>query len=763
MRSRFKRSVGPALLITLGLVRFGATSSSSSESAPQYHDQLYIANYDKTNPFPSTVSIIDPSRQDPVINTVSVGGNPVMNTVCVGGNPVGVAVRPPNGHDFGRVYVTDSGSGSNCVSVIDAKTNMPISDRDGHALQIPVGIYPKAIAVSPDGKRAYVANFDGSASADARNGSPGGTVSVIDTTRDPSLEDPMSHPVQIPVGRGPSSAAVSPDSQFVYVTNTLDGTVSVIDAPANPSLREAAGKGATIRVGRYPVAITVSPDGRWVYVANLGDDTVSVINTQSKRTDAIVRGVRVPNNLVLVGRWLYVTSQFYKAVSIIDTESRQVADSVQVEGAPAHDGIAVICSGAAASPDGARIYITYSVEDSGGTALASSLVVLDTHSRKLCNRIQVATKSRSLGVAVSPDATAVYVANFDASVISIVDPTRPDPTVDLVQVGKNPEGVALASDGRVYVANSTENSISVIDTERSDVVDTLLLPLDSHPLTVAVATNPVGETIYASVFNPTLWVISVDQNGARTPVPVTLPITPSNSPFALAVSRNGQRIYVAGTDQLTRAPILLVLDATSSPPAPVLDGSGKPVEIPVGTTPYGVALSPDDRWIYVTNQDDGTLSVIDARPRIPVPLMSDTLGTPLRIAVGVCPAGIAVGRSKDGVHTYVYVATENNNQGVVSVIDASNEAVLLEAEKHPEKLATIPVGKFPTGIAVGADGTKVYVTNCGSNTVSVIDTATWRTHAIRVGPQPMGLAVKSAVPAAAAAPQGLLHMPNGAK
>jgi YVTN family beta-propeller protein len=38
--------------------------------------------------------------------------------------------------------------------------------------------------------------------------------------------------------------------------------------------------------------------------------------------------------------------------------------------------------------------------------------------------------------------------------------------------------------------------------------------------------------------------------------------------------------------------------------------------------------------------------------------------------------------------------------------------------------ATIPVGLFPVGVAVTPDGSKVYVTNGRSNTVSVIDTAT---------------------------------------
>ena len=55
-----------------------------------------------------------------------------------------------------------------------------------------------------------------------------------------------------------------------------------------------------------------------------------------------------------------------------------------------------------------------------------------------------------------------------------------------------------------------------------------------------------------------------------------------------------------------------------------------------------------------------------------------------------------------------------NSDGTVSVIETAADKVI----------ATINVGADPQGVAVTANGTKVYVTNGGSNNVSVIDTAT---------------------------------------
>src|SRR5215831_10118701 len=56
----------------------------------------------------------------------------------------------------------------------------------------------------------------------------------------------------------------------------------------------------------------------------------------------------------------------------------------------------------------------------------------------------------------------------------------------------------------------------------------------------------------------------------------------------------------------------------------------------------------------------------------------------------------------------------NGFSNTVSVIDTATNTVT----------ATIPVGRFPFGVAVTPDGSKVYVPNIGDNTVSVISMVT---------------------------------------
>jgi YVTN family beta-propeller protein len=79
--------------------------------------------------------------------------------------------------------------------------------------------------------------------------------------------------------------------------------------------------------------------------------------------------------------------------------------------------------------------------------------------------------------------------------------------------------------------------------------------------------------------------------------------------------------------------------------------------------------------------------------------------------------GLASMASPAAAAPFAYVANTLNN--TVSVIDTG--------QTPPSLVATIPVGKFPTAVAVTPDGKHVYVTNTfgnNSGSVSVIRTAT---------------------------------------
>src|ERR1700746_2045903 len=83
--------------------------------------------------------------------------------------------------------------------------------------------------------------------------------------------------------------------------------------------------------------------------------------------------------------------------------------------------------------------------------------------------------------------------------------------------------------------------------------------------------------------------------------------------------------------------------------------------------------------------------------------LSSVLFLLLSLATGLGPAPVQA-------QTRAYVT---NISGTVSVIETATNTVV----------ATIPVGIFPSGVAITPDGTRAYVANI-FNSISVIDTAT---------------------------------------
>lgn len=117
------------------------------------------------------------------------------------------------------------------------------------------------------GKKIYAAN--------SRND----TVSVIDVAT-------KEVTARVPVGDYPTDIAVSPNGKKAYVTNSgnyhdPDNTVSVIDTETNTIT-------TTVTVGIYPRGVAVTPDGKKVYVTNAGSDNVSIIDTATNSVTAIV-------------------------------------------------------------------------------------------------------------------------------------------------------------------------------------------------------------------------------------------------------------------------------------------------------------------------------------------------------------------------------------------------------------------------------------------------------------------------------------------
>jgi len=181
-----------------------------------------------------------------------------------------------------------------------------------------------------------------------------------------------------------------------------------------------------------------------------------------------------------------------------------------------------------------------------------------------------------LGVAVAPDGSRVYVANWSNSysvgTVGVIDTATNTVVTHILTAGLNPVGVAVTPDGKsVYVTDYTNNAVSVIDTASNSVAD--LVPVGSEPEGVAV--TPDGKSVYVvNTGDNTVSVINPSTNLVVATVPVGL-VSQSAAvglhPQGLAVTHDGKSVYVANTNANTMS---VIATATNTVVATVPAGNG---------------------------------------------------------------------------------------------------------------------------------------------------------------------------------------------
>jgi len=231
---------------------------------------------------------------------------------------------------------------------------------------------------------------------------------------------------------------------------------------------------------------------------------------------------------------------------------------------------------------------------------------------------------------------------------------------------------------------NASQSLAVIDVSTGARVTTIPLDVGCCAFNAqTLAASPDGTRVFA--VNQVSGTISVIDTTTRTRVAT---VTVGGAPKSVAVSPNGQRLYVLlGTT-------IAVFDAQSL----VRLGTWQPQML--GTTAAGMVISPDGSRLYVKDFGARRLAVIDT-------LSGTQLGV---VPLPDFPANLEI--SPDGSTIYV---SPNGGSGLWVVSPASASVVGTVSD---------PAGVLMPGMArVTPNGARVYTANTTTGTLSIIERA----------------------------------------
>jgi len=295
--------------------------------------------------------------------------------------------------------------------------------------------------------------------------------------------------------------------------------------------------------------------------------------------------------------------------------------------------------------------------------LGDTLAFFDPASHTRLATLPLATHPHE--IVVGPDGKTAYVSIYGDGVygrnanpghaIAVIDLEKRQQTgtIDLGEF-RAPHAMAFDRTGRLWIACDASAHVVAVDVRARKVVGSIETgSTGSHWLTIL----PDGSKIYTSNKDTThMSVINV----ASMKLVGTIPMPHGSD--GLTVSRDGRRLYVADLGE----PALHVIDTAT-------DREIKTV--PLKNRPMRVRLTPDEQLILTSDSGAGAVEVVSVA----------ALDWKGQIAVGKAPMGFAF----PGPGRRAYVT--NHNDGTISLIDPDTLALIttFPSDAGPETMVLV--------------------------------------------------------------------------
>ncbi|MFT7669980.1 MAG: DNA-binding beta-propeller fold protein YncE [Planctomycetota bacterium] len=527
-----------------------------------------------------------------------------------------------------------------------------------------------------------------------------------------------------PEGDLPAGVVFTSDGSKILIAHTLTQNVVDLDAATRAVLQ-------TIDVSGSPQGVAVSSDGIHVVTANIFEDTASILDLSTGIEIAIVNigdqpgGVRITPDGLLAA----VSNTIDGSISVIDIAT--ATETFRIPGAGFSATISL-------TPENGVSFVSFTqfeIAADNRTLIFPDFLndELDFFDLTLGTVNSVASVARPIGVSIAPNGVTAVASHFfpetSCSVIDVATQTITKninigfPTFTPITINNSGTQAICSIQNACVVVDLVTNAVSASLNTAS--VNQLYTTADGqHALAVGFRGSLISfatETIVKDLNN----LISCAIGGVSPTGPRAAMVAVNFGEDLLVVNTNGSSGFLeakvasgppAEADKTRRVAIsadgsFAVTTNILSDNATVLDLTTNLVigVVPVGDRPSGVAITPDGTKAVVANLDSTFASVID-------------LGTMTSTSVAISTRAAEVAISPDGQFAYISVVTGDG----IWRIDLNSLSTA------GPKLLTGNMGSTfvymfgpASGIALSPDGGTLAVCGSFTNTLDLIDTASW--------------------------------------
>ena len=315
---------------------------------------------------------------------------------------------------------------------------------------------------------------------------------------------------------------------------------------------------------------------------------------------------------------IYVAVEGDGAIAVIDPARQKVIKKIDLN--IEHDGglLPYAPHNVQVSPDGRSVWVTANAgshQDHNASLLIPSalahgdeaetiendeIIIIDPATDQISERLPLGRDLHLAHVVLAPNGNYAYATAQEAGKIYKIN-ARALTVEKIIETptGSEPHGLRVAPDSSTaYVAMLGSKSLGILDLENDTVT---FVPLDGQAVQTGITPN--GQKVIVSLYDKKQ--LAVYERGhvwklSFIPLPAD-----ARGPIQMYPTIDSLFVYLADQGYYFDQPVgqlVYKIDLTTNQVVKT---------IKTGNGPHGIVISPNDRFVYVTNLLDGDVAIID--------------------------------------------------------------------------------------------------------------------------------------------------------